>query len=583
MQIFGSRALGLPPGPFRINWTTIALTALTLAVGFAVIGPALILFRTSFSVPVSDPALKDVAFGFAGWAKAASDPGVRSAFINTLLLTITYQGISLPIGILVAWLIGRTDLPARDWLEFGFWVSFFLPPLSVVQGWILLLDPKYGIMNVGMISLFGFERSPFNIYSWWGIVFAHLATTSISVKVMLMTPAFRNMDSSLEEAARMSGDSTMKTMVKIVVPLMAPAILAIAVMGVVRALEAFEIELVLGSPLGINVYSTKIYELVRRESADYTTAATLGVMIMLLMVSLTLLPRWLTRGKSYSVMSGKNKMAVVSLGGWRWPAFAVVFAMVMMLTVVPVTFLGMGSFMTMFGFFSIAKVWTLNHYHDVFGDPVFFESLINTLILAGGTAVFAVVVSTILAYVIVRTMFYGRTALDAMSWIPFTMPGVLFSLAILWLVLENAALKPLYGTTLLLVLTIGLGSLTVGTQIIKSNFVQLGGDMETASWISGASWLKTLFKIVIPLSIRSIAVVGIIGFIAAARNISHLALLVSSDNRPLAILQLEYLVEGRYEAASIVGLIVVVVTVGVAFAARQFGFSLGAQQQAPSK
>jgi iron(III) transport system permease protein len=232
--------------------------------------------------------------------------------------------------------------------------------------------------------------------------------------------------------------------------------------------------------------------------------------------------------------------------------------------------------MHLFGFFSLEQVFTLKHWHAVLNDAVFTASLVNTLVLAAGTAAFAVVVSLLLAYLIARTEFWGRHILDFLSWVPFTMPGILFSLAVLWLVLEIPMLRPLYGTTILLILTVGLGTLTVGTQIIKSNLMQLGGDLERASWISGASWGYTFMRIVVALSIRAIIVVGIVGFIAAARNISHLALLSSSDNRPLALLQLQYLIEGRYEAASVVGFIVVVVTVGVAFLARTYGFRLGA-------
>jgi iron(III) transport system permease protein len=315
--------------------------------------------------------------------------------------------------------------------------------------------------------------------------------------------------------------------------------------------------------------------MVRRDPPDYAHASALGILIMLLMALIVLVPRWITRGKSYATLSGKGSYAVIKLRRWKWPAFALVFTMVMLLTIVPIFFLGLSSLMHLFGFFGLEQVFTLKHWYAVVNDAVFTASLVNTLVLAAGTAAFAVVVSLMLAYIIARTEFWGRHIMDFLSWVPFTMPGILFSLAVLWLVLEIPLLRPLYGTTILLILTVGLGTLTIGTQIIKSNLMQLGGDLERASWISGASWGYTFMRIVVALSIRAIIVVGIVGFIAAARNISHLALLSSSDNRPLALLQLQYLVEGRYEAASVVGFIVVVVTVGVAFLARTYGFRFG--------
>jgi len=97
-------------------------------------------------------------------------------------------------------------------------------------------------------------------------------------------------------------------------------------------------------------------------------------------------------------------------------------------------------------------------------------------------------------------------------------------------------------------------------QFVGNNDVQRilvrGDDLEHVSWTLGASWSATFLRIIVPLAIRAIIVVGLIGFISSARNISHLALLSSSDNRPLALLQLEYMVEGRYEAASVIGAVV---------------------------
>jgi iron(III) transport system permease protein len=523
------------------------------------------------------PAAPDGAarYSLDAWSSIASNSTVLRALRNTIELTIAHQLISLPIAILVSWLISRTDLPGRDWLEFGFWISFFLPPLSIVQSWILLLDPQYGLINKALVHVLPISSGPFDIYTWWGIVFAHLATSTISAKVMLMTPAFRNMDSSLEEVSRTLGDSGLRTLLKIVLPIMAPVVLVTTVMGLIRALEAFEIELVLGSPQRIYVYSTLIYEMVRSDPPNYAGASALGILIMALMAMLALIPVILTRRKNYTTLSGRGVYSQFRLRRWKWPAFAFVFGTVMFLTVIPVFFLGINSVMHLFGFFDLEHAFTTSHWQAVLKDVTFRDSLVNTLVLAAGTAAFALVASFILAYIVVRSKFWGRHVLDFLSWVPFTMPGVLFSLAVLWLALEIPFLRPLYGTTVLMVLTVGIGMLTVGTQIIKSNLLQLGSDLERASWISGASWAYTLMRITIALSIRALIVVGIMGFISASRNISHIALLASSDNRPLALLQFEYMMEGRYEAASVIGFIVIVVTTGVAFLARTYGLRLG--------
>jgi len=152
---------------------------------------------------------------------------------------------------------------------------------------------------------------------------------------------------------------------------------------------------------------------------------------------------------------------------------------------------------------------------------------------------------------------------------------VLFSLAWLGTILSIPILTPLYGTTTALVLVIGLATLTMSAQIIRGALVQLSPELSEASTLSGASRVGTVWRILLPLVLQSVLVTGVIGFIAAGRNIGHISLLVTSDNRPLSILQLEYLTEGRYEAASVVGVVVVALTALVALVARAFGLRAG--------
>uniref|UniRef100_UPI002637A2F8 ABC transporter permease subunit n=1 Tax=Pseudomonas sp. TaxID=306 RepID=UPI002637A2F8 len=130
----------------------------------------------------------------------------------------------------------------------------------------------------------------------------------------------------------------------------------------------------------------------------------------------------------------------------------------------------------------------------------------------------------------------------------------------------------LYGSTLSLVITVGLASVTLGVQLIRSQLLQINRELEEAAWISGASAWKTVLSIVVPLCARSIVVVAVMAFVSAARDISHLALLVSSDNRPLSMLQLEYIAEGRNEASAVVGVIIALIAIAAALIARRLGY-----------
>ena len=540
-----------------------------LLVGFLALTllPLLAVIQGSFESQIEGTQ----GFTLQGWQALFNEPRILTALGNTLGLTLTSQLIAMPVSIGLAWLLGRTDLPGRGWLEFAFWVSFFLPALAVVQGWTLLLDPNNGLLNRWLMQAFGLSQAPLDIYSWGGIVFAHLATTTVSAKVMMLTPAFKSMDARYEEAALVAGDSRFKALCRVTLPLLKPALIVTAIMGVIRGLESFEIELVLGAPKRIDVYSTLIYDMTRYDPINFASAFALGILIVAIMGLLAIASRRSTRQGHHVTVSGQAKTAVMSLGRWRWPLGLLVGLFALLLTVVPLAFLVTSSLMRRFGFFNLDEVWTLEHWRSVVGDPIFTDSVINTLTIASGSAAFAATLSLVVAYTIVRSRRAGRALLEFAAWIPFSIPGVLASLAMLWLILHSG-IDWLYGSTLSLVITVGLASVTLGVQLIRSQLLQINRELEEAAWVSGAPPWKSVLTIVIPLCARSIVVVAVMAFVTAARDISHLALLVSSDNRPLSMLQLEYIAEGRNEASAVIGVIIALIAICAALIARRLGY-----------
>jgi len=475
--------------------------------------------------------------------------------------------------VLIAWLLARTDLPGRRWLEFAFWAAFFLPSFTVTLSWILLLDPEYGLINTSLARLVG--TAPFNIYSFWGIVWVHVLTGSLTVKVILLTPAFRHMNASFEEASRVAGASTLRTALRITVPVMAPVILSVLLLGTMVSLQTFEVEQVLGLPFRFFVFSTMIYDLLVTRVPRYDAATALAVVILAAMLPLVLAQQWLTRGRRYTTLTGQFQNQPHRLGRWRAPALALVLALVSIVLGVPVVFALLGTFMKLFGFFHIADPWTLNNWKTVLTDELFLRSLHNTVVLAVGTAVAAVVVHSLIAYIAVRTRYAGRRALDFISWLPFTVPGIILGLALLWLFLGVEMLKPLYGTTTLLIVAGVIAGMPLGVQIIKSGLLQLGSELEEASRIAGASWWATYRRIVLRLMAPTLMAVAMITFVGAARNIGNFALLTTSANRPLSILQIDYIAQRKFEEAVVVACIIMFISLAGALLARLLGLRSG--------
>ena len=566
-----------PAARFAPRWSlpSPGMMLLVAVVGFLVLTPLVLMILNSFQT--ARPG-QPIVWGLEGWIKAFTTPGIVKAMTNTFTLAITRQAIALLIGAFFAWLIARTDLPMKGTLEFFFWLSFFLPALPETMGWILLLDPKYGLLNQGLMELGIVSQPLFNIYSFWGIVWAHLGGT-VSVKVMLLAPAFRNLDAVLEEASRISGASGTRTFFRIVLPVMMPAILVTTILGMIRSLEAFEIELLLGTPIGLQVYSTKIHELVTWEPPQFAPAMALSTVFLGVLLLMVAMQRRYIANRNYETITGRGfSIRPTHLGRWRYPAFALVLAFALIITVVPTVLLLAGTFMKLFGFFNIPDPWTLDNWRATLGDPVLLRSLWNTVAIGLGAGFIGVLFYALIAYVTVKTRERGRWLLDFLSWLPWSIPGILLGVALLWTFLQTKIFLPIYGTIYLLMIAMVIKSMPFGTQMIKSVLIQLGSDLEEASKVCGGTWVHTFRRVIFPLIMPALITVGLVGFISAARDISTVVLLGSGRSRTLSLLMLDFAAGAEFEKATVVAVIIVALVVAAALLARMLGGQVGVRE-----
>ena len=558
----------LPP----LDGGTLLMALLIGAMGFYVVYPLVLILLNSFNIAtIAEPP----AYGLKAWQEAFNEPGIWRALWNSVRIAIALQVIALPMGIFISWLLARTNIYFGNAFEFGFWISFILPNLATTFGWMLLLDPSTGLFNSWLRSMPLLSALNFDIYSFWGIIWAHVMANGISTKVMLMTPAFRRIDASMEEASRMSGASSLTTMLRITVPAMTPVIVVVFLLSLIRIFSSFETELLLGVPWGFYVYSTKIVDLARQEPPLVNQAAALGSVILLFLVAFIPLQRKLIARRQFTTVTGQFKPKIIDLGAWRYPATIFVGFVVFLLDVVPILSVFGGSFMTRFGFFNLPKTWTLEYWKMALTDPRILLGLQNTLWVAVSAALFGAFFFSLIAYVLVRTKFPGRGTLDSICWLPSAIPGVLSGLGLLWMFLGTPVFRPFYGTLFLLVIASVLGGITLSTQILKANFVQLGQELEEASRMSGAGFWRTYFQVVFPLMAQTMVLVAVLKFMFASQNTSSIILLATSETRTLSLLALDQVAAGYREVASITVIFIMLLTLGVAVIARSFGLKVG--------
>src|SRR5215831_388964 len=173
-----------------------------------------------------------------------------------------------------------------------------------------------------------------------------------------------------------------------------------------------------GFPIRFYVFSTQIYWLLNQQPPQFSAATALASVILFVTIPLIVLQRRTVARRDYATIGGRYQGHKQSLGKWRWPILFCLLTVALLITLVPLSFLTLASFMARFGYFHVPRPWTSVHWGRVFCDPVFVESVKNTLVLAGATAILSIVVFTFVAYVVIRTRFVGRAALDFASWLP---------------------------------------------------------------------------------------------------------------------------------------------------------------------
>jgi iron(III) transport system permease protein len=465
-------------------------------------------------------------------------------------------------------------MPGGRTIELLCWAAYFVPDFPLVLAWILLLDPHFGFLNT--VAKTFVEGPIFNPYSFWGIVWVHTSTGGIWFKVMLLAPIFRQLGASLEEAARISGANTFTTLRRITLPVLSPMILAITVLSFIRGLQSFNTELLLGTPVGLYVYSTRIYDYIRREPPAYGEATALGsVFLVVLAVLLFFYWRYLRGQRKFTVVTGSGYSTMrVKLGKWKYAAVGgcILYFVVMML--LPLAFLVVGSFMRRYGFFNIKSPFTLAHWQNLFADPIFLVSLKNSLVIATVTAVGGILLYSTVAYLLVSRRIRSGPALESFCWLPHIMPGILMSLGLLWIFLASPLRIVLYGTVWGIALALIIGDSPVTTQAFKAAFLQLGPDLEEAARVTGASWTYTYRRILLPLVAPVAAAVGLLNFGSALTSISTPVLLYSAQSRPLSILLLEYSFTGELERAAALGLLITAIICLMMFVGKKVGLQL---------
>jgi iron(III) transport system permease protein len=508
-------------------------------------------------------------FGLAGWRQILANNRTWHSITTSFILAIRVP-IAIAIAFIIAWLLTRVRIPGARAIEVLLWFGFVLPSVPMILGWILLLDTHYGLLNQAAKRLPLVGGPLFSIYSIPGILWVHLSLTTVPIMVILLAPAFRQIDAAIEEAADISGGGTVTTLRRIIIPLLLPTVLAAFVAGFIRSLDSFEVEQILGAPANIYVYSTRIYDLINADPPNYPQAMALSTLFLVLLVGLAVFYQlYLNRIGSRATIGGKGVRTPERTRTWRaYAASMLIFLVIGIILFLPLVVLVLGSFTRLYGFFFLPNAWTIAHWVEVFGDQRFARSALTTLLLGLTVGGLGVIAFALIAWVLVRTRIWGRGLLTFLVWLPWGIPGLVLGVTLLSLMLNLPLLNRLYGTIVPLILALIIKELPIGVQLMRNALAQISVELEEAAIMAGGTFTVVFRRITLPLVMPMMLSVFLLVFAGAARDIGTIVLLAAPGTRTLSLLMFDFAASQHLEAAAVVGVLIAalcLITTALAF------------------
>ncbi|HEY4133670.1 MAG TPA: iron ABC transporter permease [Alphaproteobacteria bacterium] len=574
----------------KIRGTAIWHHAVLLVVLLMVLTPVLFLVLGSFSKARMPSEFSLWTLTLDNYVKVWSDRGTYGVFANTLWFATGSTAVGLACATVLAWLVERTNLPFKVWVYAGVPMTLAMPGMLQAMAWVLLASPRIGFFNKILMTSFGLESPPFNVYSLSGMVVIE-GLRMVPTAFLMLVPLLRSMDPSLEEAAAMSGAKPVSMLRKVTLRLMAPGLVAVGIYQFTSALEGFEVPGILGLPSGIFVFSTKIYNALHSASSlpAYGDANALGVVYLVVAIAATYLySRVISRSERYTIITGKGyRPKVIDLGAWRWPAFAFVVLFLAVSIVIPFLVLAYVSFLPFLQVPSAKALATFSwtNYLKIFSNESLGVILWNTVIVTLATAAGTIVVSFLVSLVVVRSKFWGRKLLDQFAFIPHSIPGMVMGLALLWVFLQaDKAGMSLFGSLWSIVIAFVIGYMSYGTRAMNSAIMQIHKDLEEAAQVSGARQWRVMLRVFCPLLMPALVGILIWTVLHVVRAAGlPLMLAEGQDNTVLAAAIWNMWDDGLIGPVGAIGTMMMLVLLVLTLALRVFGFGRGVQMQDASK
>jgi len=536
----------------RQEWLrSLIMIAAVLVIGALVLYPLGILFDIGLRS-------EDGSFTLANYQQVLTEPGLVSALVNSIIVSVATTAFSLVLALPMAWAVARTTMPGRQLLRVAVLIAFVIPNFITVIAWILLLGPNAGLINVFLRDTVG-TAAIFNIYSMSGLILV-LTFSFYPLIFFAVTAALDNMDPAYEEAAQMAGASAWRASLGVTMPLVLPAVVSASVFVFLEAMGAFGAPAAIGHGARFHTLTTKIYELFsyppRFELAAAAAAPIIGFTVLGL-----LLQRFMLRGRRFTIIGGKRGAArAVDLGAGRWLLFAWCMLVIFVTVVLPLIILVRTSLMTRWGLAFSWEILTLRNYGSFASTSTIVPgALLNSALISAVAATACVVLAMVVVWIVERTSLPGRGLLTFTSTVTFAFPGV--ALAVGFVLGFSAEPLALFGTLWLFFIAFTAHRFPFAFMFLRNSVKQLSAEMEEAGRVCGASWTRALIDISAPLIKSGLLAAWMVVFAVTLRELSMAILLYVPGTETLPIAIFSFIDNGTFEVAAAVSVVLILLSI----------------------
>lgn len=478
--------------------------------------------------------------------------------VNTLVVAVGVTVVALVLGGAAAFLLTRTDVAGRRWLSTALVVPYMLPSWTFALAWLAIFkNPRSG-GQVGLLQAWGVATPDWLAYGAVPIIVC-LGLHYSPFVLLLFGNALRGLDSQLEDSARILGASRRTVLGRITLPLMLPSLSSSTLLVFGRILGTFGTPYILGLPVGYNLLSTSLFTAVRQRSTGVAAVLAAAVVVIGVLVVVSD-ARLLREQRRFVTVGGKGAMErLIALGRWRPVAAGGAWLLFAVAVVVPVVTLALSTITITPGVFTAdnftLKFWIADSLpgapgfpHGILRGGELWDAAWNSLRIVGSASILCGVVGLLVGYVVVRADGSPMAkVLRQVSFLPYLVPGIAFAAAFLSLfAVARGPIPALYGSVLLLVITLAVTHLPYASRSGISAMTQLGREPEEAAQVAGAGWFTRVRRVVVPIQRGSLVTGIVLPFVSGIKELSIVIMLTTTGTQLLTTLSIS-LVDFAYD------------------------------------